>query len=251
MHVLASRDRRICFLGDSFINGTGDPDCLGWTGRICAMAQQRGRAGTAGHAATASSAVTNAPGTDTPGTHPPVTNAPGTNYNATNYNATNYNVTYYNLGIRRETSAELRQRWRSEVQLRLPEDCDGRLVFSFGTNDTTWENGQPRVALADSLIHARSILTVAQRQYPVLLVSPPPIADAGQNDRTWVLIEALESLCKSLAIPFLDVFTPLQCYTPWLDEVKAFDGAHPGSQGYGYLAELVATWSAWQGWWSE
>ncbi|MGB7087227.1 MAG: GDSL-type esterase/lipase family protein [Phormidesmis sp.] len=29
-------DIRICFFGDSFVNGTGDPTCLGWSGRICA-----------------------------------------------------------------------------------------------------------------------------------------------------------------------------------------------------------------------
>jgi acyl-CoA thioesterase I len=29
-------DIRICFFGDSFVNGTGDPACLGWSGRICA-----------------------------------------------------------------------------------------------------------------------------------------------------------------------------------------------------------------------
>jgi lysophospholipase L1-like esterase len=33
---------RICFLGDSFVNGTGDPECLGWVGRICAAARRRG-----------------------------------------------------------------------------------------------------------------------------------------------------------------------------------------------------------------
>jgi lysophospholipase L1-like esterase len=33
---------RICFFGDSFVNGTGDDDCLGWTGRLCADARQRG-----------------------------------------------------------------------------------------------------------------------------------------------------------------------------------------------------------------
>jgi lysophospholipase L1-like esterase len=33
---------RICFVGDSFVNGTGDPECLGWTGRICALACQKG-----------------------------------------------------------------------------------------------------------------------------------------------------------------------------------------------------------------
>lgn len=27
---------RLCFFGDSFINGTGDPAGLGWVGRACA-----------------------------------------------------------------------------------------------------------------------------------------------------------------------------------------------------------------------
>jgi acyl-CoA thioesterase I len=34
---------RICFFGDSFVNGTGDDDCLGWPGRLCADARARGR----------------------------------------------------------------------------------------------------------------------------------------------------------------------------------------------------------------
>lgn len=34
---------RICFIGDSFVNGTNDPACLGWTGRVCAAARARGR----------------------------------------------------------------------------------------------------------------------------------------------------------------------------------------------------------------
>jgi lysophospholipase L1-like esterase len=32
---------RFCFFGDSIVNGTGDPDCLGWVGRVCAAARQR------------------------------------------------------------------------------------------------------------------------------------------------------------------------------------------------------------------
>lgn len=30
------RDIRICFFGDSFVAGTGDPTYLGWAGRVCA-----------------------------------------------------------------------------------------------------------------------------------------------------------------------------------------------------------------------
>ena len=33
-----TQDVRICFVGDSFVNGTGDETALGWAGRLCAMA---------------------------------------------------------------------------------------------------------------------------------------------------------------------------------------------------------------------
>lgn len=33
------RDIRICYVGDSFVNGTGDPTKLGWTGRLSASSQ--------------------------------------------------------------------------------------------------------------------------------------------------------------------------------------------------------------------
>ena len=33
---------RVCFFGDSFVNGTGDDACLGWVGRACATARRNG-----------------------------------------------------------------------------------------------------------------------------------------------------------------------------------------------------------------
>jgi lysophospholipase L1-like esterase len=33
---------RICFIGDSFVSGAFDVECLGWAGRICASARRRG-----------------------------------------------------------------------------------------------------------------------------------------------------------------------------------------------------------------
>ena len=34
---------RICFIGDSYVTGTGDETCQGWAGRLCAMERQAGR----------------------------------------------------------------------------------------------------------------------------------------------------------------------------------------------------------------
>lgn len=35
-------DHRICFIGDSFVQGTADADCLGWAGRVAAAARKSG-----------------------------------------------------------------------------------------------------------------------------------------------------------------------------------------------------------------
>jgi lysophospholipase L1-like esterase len=37
-----SSDVRVCFLGDSFVAGVGDPHCLGWAGRLAALSHARG-----------------------------------------------------------------------------------------------------------------------------------------------------------------------------------------------------------------
>jgi lysophospholipase L1-like esterase len=37
-----SRTFRICFIGDSLVAGTGDPQFLGWAGRVCIAARTRG-----------------------------------------------------------------------------------------------------------------------------------------------------------------------------------------------------------------
>ncbi|BDT93418.1 hypothetical protein IFM12275_33940 [Nocardia sputorum] len=37
-----SRDLRVCFVGDSFVAGVGDPGCLGWAGRLASAAHAEG-----------------------------------------------------------------------------------------------------------------------------------------------------------------------------------------------------------------
>src|ERR687886_1997531 len=142
---------RICFVGDSFVNGTGDPECLGWAGRVCAAARRAGR-----------------------------------------------DVTYYNLGVRRDTSDDIRARWEPEIGRRLPSehpDYDPRVVFSFGVNDTTAEGHGTRVPLDRSLANLRAIVAAARRSYPVLVVGPPPVSGDQQNGCIDALSEAFAGVC--------------------------------------------------------
>jgi lysophospholipase L1-like esterase len=195
---MAVTDIRICFIGDSFVNGTGDPLCLGWTGRVCATAIQRG-----------------------------------------------YPITYYNVGIRRETGAEIAARWRDECARRLPPTIDGRVVLSFGANDTTIEQGRQRVPLAATLQHLRAIVQDARRCYPTLLVGPPPVAEALHTARIAVLCHAMASVAQDLGVPYLLVCERLVQAQTWVQEAAQADGAHPQQGGYAALAALVQAWPAW------
>lgn len=192
---------RICFLGESFVNGTGDPECLGWAGRICVDANRKG-----------------------------------------------YDITYYNLGVRRETSSELASRWHREVTYRLPKEYDGRVVFSFGVNDTTLENGKTRIELTDSINNAQNILSEAKQLYPVLMVSPAPVADKEQNQRISSLSKQFALACNEINVPYIDIFPILEKSNIWLDEARANDGAHPRTAGYAEFAQIVQNWEPWLNW---
>jgi lysophospholipase L1-like esterase len=195
---------RICFVGDSFVNGTGDSECLGWTGRVCANANKKG-----------------------------------------------YDITYYNLGIRRDTSTDIAKRWLQEVSLRLPKEYDGRVVFSFGLNDTTLENGKTRVDFADSMKNTCAILSEAKLLYPVLMVGLAPYEereDRGRKQRTIDLSKQFALICNELNVPYLDVFPILEKSNIWINEAKANDGVHPKAGGYAEFAQIIENWDAWLNW---
>lgn len=191
-------DHRICFIGDSFVQGACDPECRGWVGRVAAAARADG-----------------------------------------------YDVTAYNLGVRRDTSFDILQRWERETAVRFQFDCAKYLVFSFGANDMKIEHGQQRVAKEDSLANFRSIISLAQAQYPVAVIGPVPVGDALQNERILDLCAAYQEETNRLQLPYLPVARTLIDSGIWLQEVAAQDGSHPSAGGYATLAQLILNWPEW------
>lgn len=154
-------------------------------------------------------------------------------------------ITLYNLGVRRETSSDIAARWRAEALPRMTADEPMRIVFAFGINDANLADGAPRVSAVQTLKNAQAVLTEAASLCPVLMVGPPPVADAGLCARVEALGEALMALCGRLKVPYIDVFRPLAAGGLWQAEALAWDGAHPGAGGYQQLADLVAAHPAW------
>lgn len=195
---------RVCFFGDSFVNGTGDDDGLGWVGRVVAAARRQGR-----------------------------------------------DVTGYNLGIRGNTSADVAARWKGEAGLRLPPECDGRLVFSFGANDcaSATAGGGPRVGRAESIAHAEAILGAARRWLPTLMVGPAVIAgETAANARIRARSSDYAALCARLDVPYLEICGLTSDSAVWSREALAGDGAHPNRGGYAVIADAVGAWPSWRTW---
>lgn len=193
-----TQDMRICFLGDSLVNGTGDETALGWAGRLCAHANAGGAA-----------------------------------------------ITYYNLGIRRETSRDVQRRWQQECALRLSSVIDGRIVLSCGVNDTVMEGGATRLNLRESCASVREILKHAAAKYKTIMVGPLPVGDDAHNARISAISAAFARAARALAVPYIEVYSPLVGDAQYRREIAAGDGAHPRGAGYARVADIIRASRDW------
>ena len=195
-----SADRRVFFVGDSYVVGVGDPERRGWVGRLVDRSDRDG----------------------TP-------------------------VTAYNLGVRRDTSEDVRRRWAGEVSARRVAGSEDRMVLSFGVNDTTDAAAGTRVPAGRTVANLQAVVGEAVAAgLPVLVVGPPPVTDRVQDRRIAALDEQLRTCADQLAAPYVPVHAALAADPRWTEEVARGDGAHPGAAGYALLAELVRP--VWQRW---
>jgi lysophospholipase L1-like esterase len=124
------------------------------------------------------------------------------------------------------------------------------VVFGFGVNDTTVEDGRLRVE-PDEAVDAlgRVLDRAAQLALPALVVGPPPAGEPAQDARVRDLSGAQQRVAAARGVPFVDVFGDLCANAAWTAEAAAGDGGHPGAGGYGALARLVLAggWLPWLG----
>ena len=133
-----------------------------------------------------------------------------------------------------------RWRWQAEAAPRLTLAADCSVVFSFGANDTTIENGCLRVEPEDSLAALVAVIDRAtDANLPALIVGPAPVDDEPQTNRISTLSDQMNGLCRERSVPFVSVLGELRNSQVWREELCAGDGAHPRSAGYTLLSDLV------------
>ncbi|MBC93513.1 MAG: lipase [Rhodospirillaceae bacterium] len=175
-----------------------------------------------------------------------------------------HDITLYNMGVRGDTSEMVSARWRKECEVRLPEHVNGKLVMSFGLNDTAEEsNVGIRVPIKQTIYNLKNTLTEASQWLPTLVIGPVPIINDMQpyifpngiayhysNDRIAELNILTSSICSDLNISYLNIFDYLSNNPSWANSQRECDGVHATGNGYKILSERVSNWPAWRKWFS-
>lgn len=156
-----------------------------------------------------------------------------------------FDITSYNLGIRRDTSRDILKRWDTECFLRFQVESERYVVFSFGANDMTMENGSLRVPFSESIENFTRIVSTSKTLYNTLVVGPPPVGDPDQDSRIIQVCNAYSRSSADIGVPYLPVSETLLSNPLWISEIKRQDGTHPGASGYSVLAGLVTSWDKW------
>ncbi len=153
-------------------------------------------------------------------------------------------LTAYNLGVRGDTSADVLDRWATEVPRRWSGRTERRVVVSIGTDDVL-----RGITLARHRLNLANLLDdAATSGVGTFVVSPPPADDPELDARLEVLVEAQADVCTRRGVPFVDCFAPLRGHDQWrTDLATSRVDHHPGQAGYGLIAWLVLHngWTEW------
>ncbi len=203
---------RVCFVGDSYVAGTGDPAGLGWVGRLCAAAWRRGN-------------------------------------DLSFYNLGIRGETSVMLAARWKHECALRLPDDSPGRLVFMfgiNDISERLGVGLRVEL------EASIAAARTMLHdaARWLPTIwigpAPANEEMSPMSPMPgVAYDFRNDRLLALNAAYESIARELGIPYLDIANPLTANADYRRSQVEGDKMHCSGEGYAMIADLVDRWPAW------
>jgi lysophospholipase L1-like esterase len=204
---------RICFVGDSYVDGTGDPDCLGWVGRVCQAAWQRNR-------------------------------------QVTNYNIGIRGETSTMLAQRWRRECEIRLPEGSPALLVFLFGINDiaehigvglRVELQASIANARQILGEAARWKPTLWIGPPPANEACSPQSPM-----PGISFDFRNDRLLALNAAFRDVAAELGVPFLDIATHLSASGTYLKSQEEGDRMYCNAAGYAEIAQLVDAWPAWR-----
>ena len=205
---------RICFVGDSITNGTGDDDCLGWPGRLCSAERNRG-------------------------------------HDITYYNLGIRAETSEQIALRwrAECTPRLPEPYAAALVFAFGvndmAEEDGQLRV---TKARSLEIARQMIGDAQKWLPVLWVgpSPINDEKQPF---SPGPGRSYSfSTERLIELSTDYSALAAEMDVPYLDLMDPLSRDEQWAGAAIAGDGVHPTGPGYAAMARLIGEWSAWQAW---
>ena len=212
------RDLRICFVGDSYVNGTGDERCLGWIGRLCKKRFTRDFQLTYYDLG-----IRGATTEDILGRWRHECDARFTD------GADNRVIFQFGINDVAEVTGAGR---------RVDEDISVNnavsMVREAAENWPVLWIGLPPANIAYSPMHPSPGLEIYFSQ-----------STASSLNRRFIMTAA------KLGVPYLDIQSPLDANQDYMNSLTRGDRMHCDGVGYAIMAELVDKWVAWSAWFEE
>ncbi len=203
---------RLCFVGDSIVNGTGDATMLGWSGRVCAAAADAG-------------------------------------HDITHYDLGVRGDT--STLIRERWRAEATRRLPDAFKTALVfsfgiNDCVHLDGVRRVAPETSLANAQ---AILSEARQWRPTLFIGPT--PISGRKPaaqfyPGVKLALDGHDVAALNRGLLEAAASVGVPALDLLTRLETGAEWAAAITRGDGVHPPAEGYALMADMIASWPDWQ-----
>lgn len=148
--------------------------------------------------------------------------------------AGNIDATGYNLGIRKDTTLRVQERWRAAALIRRMDGVPFKLTFSLGVADI-----MNAVPAADSAAAASDILIRAKELGDVLFVGPTPVLDEAKCAAIADRSTRFQDLCNEQGIPFIETIDAMRTSPVYMQALKDGDAVHPTANGYAALSEHI------------
>jgi len=203
---------RVCFVGDSIVNGYGDDEMLSWTGRICAAAAAAG-------------------------------------HDVTRYDLgiRGDTSTLIRGRWRDSVTARLPEAFKGAIVFGYGiNDCvrlDGKRRV-----DPAVSVANTRAMLAEAKSLRPTLFigpTPIDRRLPVPQFYPGIRVDLDDDDIA-ALNGRLLAAAAEIGVPALDLYGPLSGSAAWSAEIGRGDGVHPPAGGYRLMAEAIGAWPDWR-----
>jgi lysophospholipase L1-like esterase len=204
---------RVCFVGDSYVAGTGDATCVGWVGHVCKAAWSRGE-------------------------------------QISFYNLGVRGDTTEMVAARWRSECEARL--PSEVPGRLVFSF-GINDISMRVGQGLRVEHKRSVEVARSMLEpaARWQPTIWIGPTPANEAMSPMSPMPGvfydfRNDRLLGLNQAYATVARDIGVPYLDLATPLTGNPAYQKSLVEGDRMHCDAMGYKLIAHLVDAWGPWR-----